>query len=64
MDHKYVYTLHNFVHNYQISVSGILQARILEWVSMPLSRGSSWPGDRTGVFYVSYIGRWVLTADK
>ena len=26
------------------SVHGILQARILEWVAMPLSRGSSWPG--------------------
>ena len=25
------------------SVCGILQARILEWVSMPSSRGSSWP---------------------
>ena len=26
------------------SVHGILQARILEWVAMPFSRGSSWPG--------------------
>ena len=26
---------------------GILQARILEWISMPSSRGSSWPGDQT-----------------
>ena len=26
------------------SVHGILQARILEWVVMPSSRGSSWPG--------------------
>ena len=25
------------------SVYGILQARILEWVALPLSRGSSWP---------------------
>ena len=25
----------------------ILQARILEWVAMPSSRGSSWPRDRT-----------------
>ena len=29
------------------SVHGILQARILEWVPMPSSRGSSWPRDRT-----------------
>jgi len=27
------------------SVHGILQARILEWVTMPFSRGSSWPRD-------------------
>ena len=27
------------------SVHGILQARILEWVSIPFSRGSSWPRD-------------------
>ena len=31
------------------SVHGILQARILEWVAMPFSRGSSWPRDRTQV---------------
>ena len=31
------------------SVHGILQARILEWVSMPFSRGSSQPRDRTQV---------------
>ena len=29
------------------SVHGILQARILEWVAMPSSRGSSRPTDRT-----------------
>ena len=29
------------------SVNGILQARILEWVAVPSSRGSSWPRDRT-----------------
>ena len=31
------------------SVHGILQARILEWVAMPSSRGSSWPRNRTCV---------------
>ena len=31
------------------SVHGILQARILEWVAMPFSRGPSWPRDRTQV---------------
>ena len=42
------------------SVHGLLQARTLEWVAMPSSRGSSWPGDWTHVSYVSCIGRWVL----
>ena len=28
---------------------GILQARILEWVAVPFSRGSSQPRDRTQV---------------
>ena len=31
------------------SVHGILQARILEWVAIPFSRGSSWPRDQTQV---------------
>ena len=31
------------------SVRGILQARILEWVAIPFSRGSSWPRDQIWV---------------
>ena len=31
------------------SVHGILQARILEWVTFPFSRGSSQPRDQTQV---------------
>ena len=31
------------------SVQGILQAKILEWVAMPYSRGSSQPKDQTQV---------------
>ena len=31
------------------SVHGTLQARILQWVAMPSSRGSIWPMDRTPV---------------
>ena len=31
------------------SVHGILQERILEWVAIPFSRGSSWPKDWTQV---------------
>ena len=30
-------------------VHGIIQARILEWVTIPFSRGSSWPKDGTQV---------------
>ena len=42
------------------SVHGIFQARILEWVAIPFSRGSSWPRDQTRVSCVSCIGRWIL----
>ena len=42
------------------SVQGILQARILEWVSMLSSRVSSQPGDRTCISCVSCIDRRVL----
>ena len=38
------------------SVPGILQARILEWVVIPSSRGSSQPGDQTHVSCVSCTG--------
>ena len=31
------------------SLHGILQARILEWIAIPFSRGSSQPRDRTQV---------------
>ena len=39
------------------SVHGISKARMLEWVAMPSSRGSSQPRGRT---HISHIGRWVL----
>ena len=42
------------------SVHGILQARILEWVSIPFSRISSPPRDQTCISYISCTGRWVL----
>ena len=42
------------------SVHGILQARILEWVAMPTSRGPSQPRDQTPVTYVFCIGRRIL----
>ena len=39
------------------SVRGILQARILKWVSMPSSQGSSKPRVQTCVSNISCIGR-------
>ena len=42
------------------SVHGILQARILEWVAISFSRGSSQPRDRTCIPYISCIGKQVL----
>ena len=40
------------------SVLGILQTRILEWIAIPFSRGSSWPRDWT---LVSRIVGWFFT---
>ena len=34
------------------SVHGIFQARVLEWVAISFSRGSSWPRDRTQVSFI------------
>ena len=45
------------------SVHGILQARILEWVAMPFSRGSSWAEDGTciaGSFFTVWATREVI----
>ena len=42
------------------SVHGISQAKILEWVAMPSSRGSSRPRDQTRVSSISCIGRLIL----
>ena len=39
------------------SVHGILQARILEWISVPSSRGSSWPRDQTFLSYDLCTGK-------
>ena len=40
------------------SVRGILQARILEWIAIPYSRGSSWPRDWTQVSFIT--GRFFI----
>ena len=39
------------------SVHGILQARMLEWFAISVSRGSSWPRNWT---HVSCIVRWII----
>ena len=44
------------------SVHGIFQSRVMEWVAISFSRGSSWPRDQTqviciaGRFFTSWIG--------
>ena len=45
------------------SVHGVLQARILKWVAMPSSRGSSWRWDWTGVSCISCIAGRFFTRE-
>ena len=42
------------------SIHGIFQARILEWIAISHSRGSSQPRDRTNASCISCIGKGVL----
>ena len=42
------------------SVHGIFQARMMEWVAISYSEGSSRPRDQTHVSHVSCIGRQIL----
>ena len=52
------------------SVHGILQARILEWVAIPFSRGSSQPMDQTwvsriaGRFFTVWDTSWRIIASQ
>ena len=43
------------------TVCGILQARILEWLAVPFSRGSSQPRDQTQVSHIAgeFFTSWV-----
>ena len=44
------------------SVHGILQARKLEWVVVPFSRGSSWPGiEPTCLMFPAFVGGFFTT---
>ena len=40
------------------SVHGVFQARILQWLAVPFSRGSSWPRDQIRVSCIA--GRFLL----
>ena len=44
-------------------VHGILQSRILEWVAMPCSRGSSQPKDWIHIICVSYTTKGFFTTE-
>ena len=46
------------------SVHGILQARILEWVAMPFSKGSFQLRNQTHISYVPCIGGSFFTTTK
>ena len=48
------------------SVHGILQARILEWVAIPFSRGSFWPRDRIRVSCTAgrFFTTWATREDR
>ena len=48
------------------SVHGILQARILEWVAFPFSRGSSQPRDQTQVSRIAgdFFTIWATREDQ
>ena len=41
-------------------VDGIFQVRVLEWIAISSSRGSSLPMDRTYISFISWIGMQVL----
>ena len=45
------------------SVHGILQARILEWVAIPFSRGSPWPRDWIQVSFIveGFFTIWAIS---
>ena len=52
------------------TVYGILQAKILEWVAVPFSRGSTQPRDWTqvshiaGRFFIGWVTREALIFDN
>ena len=49
-----------FVTPWTVARHGSFLARILEWVVISYSRGSSWPRDQTHISCSSCIGWWIL----
>ena len=47
------------------TVHEILQARILEWIGFPFSRGSSQPKDQTQVSHIAggFFTNWAISND-
>ena len=52
---SWVETQHSEKEDHGSSVRGIFQARLLEWVAVSFSRGSSWPRDQSQVPHI--VGR-------
>ena len=52
--------------DYTYTVHGILQARILEWIAFPFSKGSSQPRNRTEVSCIAgrFFTNWDIKEDK
>ena len=46
------------------SIHGILQARIIEWVAISFSRGSSRPRDQTHIFCISCLADRFFTTES
>ena len=44
------------------SVHGTFQARILQWIAISFSRGSSWPRNRTGISCIAsgFLTNWAI----
>ena len=51
--YQFVSVASNFLRSVDYTVHGILQARILEWVTFPFSRVSSQPRDQTQVSHIA-----------
>ena len=51
-----------FYDSVDYTTQGILQARILEWVDFPFSRGSSQPRDQTQVSHIAgrFFTSWAI----